>query len=54
MARDMIKRNSLVNWDMTCRKQIYGGMGIIKLDDFNRALISKWLFEYYDPTYDSK
>lgn len=29
-------------------------MGIIKLDNFNRALISKWLFKYYDPTYDSK
>jgi len=37
-----IKGFSLVNWKCVCKRKEFGGLGVINLRDFNRALLLKW------------
>ncbi|CAN1167737.1 Putative ribonuclease H protein At1g65750, partial [Linum perenne] len=40
------KRIHLVNWDMVKTSIHKGGLGVMDLDSFNRALLGKWMWRY--------
>ncbi|XP_020272679.1 uncharacterized protein LOC109847855 [Asparagus officinalis] len=42
-----IVRN-LVSWDTVCRQKKDGGLGVIQLESFNIALLSKWIWKFFD------
>jgi len=36
------EKKSLVIWERVCKRKEFGGMGVINLCDFNKALLLKW------------
>ena len=38
----------LVNWKRVCKRKEFGGLGIINLRDFNKALLLKWWWKLFD------
>jgi len=38
----------LVNWKWVCKRKEFGGLGIINLWDFNKALLLKWWWKLFD------
>ena len=39
---------SLVKWKKICKRKKFGGLGIINLRDFNRAILVKWWWKLFD------
>jgi hypothetical protein len=39
----------LVSWKIICTNIEQGGLGVLNLKSMNKALLSKWLWRYYNP-----
>lgn len=39
----------LANWEMICKSKKFGGLGIIDLQAFNEALLTKWCWQWTKP-----
>ncbi|KAK1321991.1 putative ribonuclease H protein [Acorus calamus] len=45
-----IQRPYLVNWEAVCQRKCHGGLGILDLATMNKALLSKWLWNWDECT----
>jgi hypothetical protein len=45
------KKYVLISWGVVCLHKEHEGMGVLNLDQINVALLSKWVWNYFQANY---